>query len=50
MEKHHGLVREEFTSACGNDLNFACFAGFIYEAQIRILFYLQLKLTAGKGG
>lgn len=50
LKKRHGLVREEFTNVCGNDLTFACFTGFIYEAQIRILFYQQLKLTAGKGG
>lgn len=31
-EKHHGLVCKVFTSVCGDDLNFAYFAGFIYEA------------------
>lgn len=50
LKKRHGLVQEEFTNVCGNDLTFACSTGFIYEAQIRILFYQQLKLTAGKGG
>lgn len=31
IEKHHGLACEVFTSVCGDDLNFACFTGFIYE-------------------
>lgn len=33
----------------GDELNFTCFAEFIYEASVRILFYLQLKLRAGEG-
>lgn len=31
-EKQQGLVCKVFTSIYGNDLNFACFAGFIYQA------------------
>lgn len=31
-EKHHSLACKIFTSVCGDDLNFAYFAVFIYKA------------------